>query len=1021
MFDVEGIQRSCQELKKFFNIETRTLENLFFNEVGKEKIPYDEGDYFGKKNHYYEITGEMTVPDSWRHQPLCLEIYSSKNEWDNTTNPQMKLYLDKKLIQGIDVNHQEIYLPHWVAEKGTVAFHLTIFSGREEKKYPIYIRLHRMDEKVRKTFYDLFVPLKSCMSLEKGSESYLALFSVLDEAVKKLDYRTPFSAEFYRGLEACQSYLQEHLYQKYPLSDERPSVWAVGHSHIDIAWLWTVRQAIEKGERSFATVLKLMEEDPNYHFIQSQPQLYAFIKDHYPELYEKIKAQVAKGKWEPEGAMWVEADCNLTSGESLVRQILYGKLFFKEEFGQDNQVLWLPDVFGYSAALPQILKKSGTPYFMTTKLSWNQFNQIPYDTFYWQGIDGSVVLTHFITTTSGSYQPTSFYTTYNGLLDPPSILGSWERYEQKELNNEVLVAYGYGDGGGGPTRQMLEVGKRMQQPLPGMPNVTFGKARTFFERLDRRMKGKEVPRWMGELYFEYHRGTYTSMAKNKKSNRQAEFLLQSLEKLYAQLDLNYYPKESLERLWKLVLLNQFHDILPGTAIKEVYDQTDLEYQEVFEQGKALLEKGLTLLTAQHKGETKALVLFNPLGIKRDRLVEIELPAGFSLMDGNEVVPVQKTNSGNYVAQINEIPSLGYKLLTLKPQVETDQVRDLTLETEIDTPFYIIQFNKAYEIVSIFDKKAQREVIPNGKTSNQLVAYEDLPMGYDAWDIDIYYKKKPWLVNQLTSARLIEDGPLRKTVEIIRQFDRSTIKQHLYFYTHSPRIDFETWINWQQEHVLLKVNFPVAVNSLKATFDIQFGNVQRPLHKNTSWDVARFEVCGQKWVDLSEGNYGLSVITDSKYGYDVDYQKIGLTLIKSATDPNPVADQGEHHFTYALYPHEGTWKEAGTVAQAFDLNVPVYQSSCLVDAAFSSEPWVSCDVDNVVIDTVKQAEARDGLIVRLYEDQNKTTTAVLSFKELPQVAYLCDLLENTLTSVPIKDHQVQVPFSPFEIQTLKIQF
>ena len=1028
MFEIEGVQRGIGELRKFINRETQQVKNLKLKEVGKEEAPYVQGEYFGHKDLYYEISGTLVIPENWYDERVELEIYSSKSEWDNSTNPQMKVWLNGELIQGMDVNHQEVLLPDWVKKEGKVDFRLEVYSGREEKQFPIFINLNLVDEKVRTVFYDLAVALKCCLNFEKGTQEYLAYYPVLDQAVRYLDYRDPASDDFYSGLEKCRQYLKENLYEKYDELPMQPQVTAVGHTHIDVAWLWTVEQAIEKSERSFSTVLKLMEEYPEYEFIQSQPQLYDFVKQRYPDLYEKIKMRVAEGRWETEGSMWVEADCNLTSGESLVRQILYGKNFFKEEFGKDNETLWLPDVFGYSAALPQILKKSGISYFMTTKLSWNQFNQIPSDTFHWRGIDGSEILTHFITTTNDGYKPSEHFTTYNGILEPKAVLGSWQRYGEKEINDEILIAYGYGDGGGGPTRQMLENAERFKHNLPGMPKVKLGKALDYFKRLEKSLEGKEVPKWMGELYFEYHRGTYTTRAKNKKDNRKAEFLLQAIEKIYSQLDIAHYPKVQLERLWKLVLLNQFHDTLPGTSIKEVYDQTEIEYKEIFDEGNALVKAGLALMAKPHEADTDALMVFNALGYTRNSMIEIELEEGYGIKDGSAAgdldndgtLIIQKAKNGNYLIDVIDVPALGYKILSLeKGSVVDTVIEERPAPQTLETRYYQLTFNETFEIISLVDKAANREVLPVGGYANRFVLYEDLPMGYDAWDVDIYYKKKPYLIEGLESAKLIEDGPIRKTIETIRQFENSKITQHIHFYEENPRIDFETWVDWHHEHNLLKVEFPVAVNTLEATFDIQFGNVKRPVHTNTSWDKARFEVCGQKWADMSDGGYGLSIMTDCKYGYDVDYQKLGLTLLRAPMDPYPNVDKGMHHFTYSIYPHKKTWKEAETVDLAYDLNVPFILEKVKATTA-KSKSGVLCSAENVVIDSVKLAEDGKGWIIRLYEDQNKTTMASLTFKVPVKSLYLCDLLENRLEEIAVANREAQLNFKPYEIQTIRLE-
>lgn len=681
-------------------------------------------------------------------------------------------------------------------------------------------------------------------------------------------------------------------------------------------------QTREKVVRSFATVLKFMDEYPEYRFMSSQPVLYYFLKQRYPELYAQIQQRVKEGRWETEGGMWLEADCNLTSGESLVRQFIYGKRFFREEFGQDNRILWLPDVFGYSGALPQIMKKSGVDYFMTTKLAWNQINKIPNDTFIWRGIDGSQVLTHLITTLNVGQDPKeNFFTTYNGILHPDAIMGGWERYQNKEINNDILVCYGYGDGGGGPTRQMLETARRMEYGVQGIPKVRQASARTYFEELETRVKDNpHLETWEGEFYFEYHRGTYTSMARNKRGNRKSELLMMDLELLGVLADGRLpYPAEDLRCFWRdTILLNQFHDILPGSSIAEVYEVTKKEYEDLAAGAGKLLQERLNLLA----GEGTGVTVFNTLGFVRSGVVNLGDVTASALRDETgKCYPVQRTADGA-VAYLENLPSKGYKTFALwEASGESPFIRKDAYHLE--TPYYAITLDENGHMVSIFDKKHDRELVQAGKAANQLRLYEDKPIYFDNWDIDMYYVEKSWPVDELVSMRWSEDGPVRTTLELEYRCNQSTIWQKIHFYANTPRIDFETKADWKEHQHLLKAEFPVDIHSDEATFEIQFGNVTRKVHTNTSWDKARFESCGQKWMDFSEGHYGVSLLNDCKYGHSVRDGVIGLTLIKCGVEPNPNADVEMHTFTYALFPHAGTWKEAGTVEESYQLNLPAY--------------------------------------------------------------------------------------------------
>ncbi len=1000
-FEFERIQKILIKLKSF-RIKEQPIAIPVDMQTSEGWQPYAQGTFFGSKNQYYTFKGRIHIPADWQEQTVAIRIYTSLNEWDNTTNPQMKVYLNESFVQAIDVNHREVLLDSW-DERG-MDFRLELFSGREEKQFPLYLQLIAIDPDVEKTGLDFTTLFETWRAFRKfgGEERFYQQH--LSTAANILDFCSPYSERFYHSLTLAQAELAK-CYQEENVTTEK--VTAIGHTHIDLAWLWTVQQAIEKGERSFQTVLKLMDEFPDYTFLQSQPQMYQFIKEQYPELYQAIKEKIQSGRWEVEGAMWVEADCNLTSGESLVRQLLYGKRFIKQEFGIDSQMLWLPDVFGYSAALPQLLKKTNTPYFMTTKLSWNQYNQIPYDSFYWQGIDGSQVLTHFITTISEGYSPTPYYTTYNGLLDPYTIKGSFARYQQKEIHDEIMIAYGYGDGGGGPTRNMLECQKRLQQPLPSMPTITGDKAVAYFQRLAQSFEAAAAPVWYGELYFEYHRGTLTSIGKNKRNNRQGENMMQTLEKLYTLRGFDHYPRKALEKMWKLLLLNQFHDILPGSSIEEVYQQTDQDYAWLKAEGQAMIKQ----LIPEDPAQKDVFTVFNGLGIQRT--MHVQLPVSAQTAIG---MPSQRTHDGQLIVQVPQADSLSFTPIRLQAAESVQSVR--TLPQRFETTDFVVIFNAQFEIVSLFDKKHQRDVLPKGEVMNQLVAYEDLPMNYDAWDIDPYYVQKSYQVAQISEAAIVEQGPIRDTIKLVRPFEQSKITQFIHFYHGTGRIDFDTTVDWHQHHVLLKAQLPIAVNTLEATFDIQFGNVKRAIHQNTSWDVARFESCGQKWVDLSEDDYGVSVLTDSKYGFSTAFQKIGISLIKSAIDPYPEADQGHHEFTYALYVHEGDWKKGHTMEQALDLNVPAISlpATKIASGAFFNVPQ-----ENILLDTIKKAEDEEAVIIRLYEYYNRRTQAVIESQQSIQRAVLCNLLEENEEELHMEANQIHVAFAPYEVQTIKIFF
>ena len=971
------------------------------------------GDFHGIQGSHYWFRCHLTVPETFAGKSVWMKIKTQIEEWDDGKNPQFLIFVDGKVTQGADMNHREIRLLEKARGGETLTLDIQAYTGTLHREFRFITELFQLDEEIHNLYYDIQVPLWAFPRMDKDSKVRLDIQTVLNDTINLLDMRTPYSDAFYASIREAEAYIQKHLYEEMGGWDEVVAT-CIGHTHIDVAWWWTVAQTREKVARSFATVLKLMEEYPSYKFMSSQPVLYYFLKQRYPEVLERIKERVKEGRWEPEGGMWLEADCNLTSGESLVRQFLHGKRFFKEEFGVDNKILWLPDVFGYSGALPQIMKKSGVDYFMTTKLAWNQINKIPNDTFIWKGIDGSEVLTHLITTVGEDQDPKqSFFTTYNGMLHPGSIMGGWERYQNKEINNDILISYGYGDGGGGPTRKMLEISKRMEKGVKGIPMVRQETARTYFDELNERVKdNRRLETWEGEFYFEYHRGTYTSMARNKRGNRKSELMMMDLETLGVLA--GDYPAEADTRLWRdIILLNQFHDILPGSSIAEVYQVTKGEYEALAAEVSQMIRERLEKLAGSGDGVT----VFNTLGFRRDDVVALGDVDAQALADADgNVFPVQKTGEGA-VAYLRGIPAKGFKTFApVKANADSPFVR--SDDQHLETPFYRIVLDGNGHFTSIFDKAYDREILQAGKTGNQLRLYEDKPVYYDNWDIDMYYTEKSWPVDELVSSRWTEDGPVRATLELTWKCSRSTITQKIHFYADTRRIDFETVADWKEHQHLLKAEFPVDIHSDEATFDVQFGNVTRKVHTNTSWDKARFESCGQKWMDLSEGHYGVSVLNDCKYGHSVRDGVIGLTLIKCGVEPNPNADVEVHHFTYALYPHGETWKQGGTVAEAYKLNQSAYTVSA--GTAGREYSFASVNRDNVILETVKQAESGEGTVLRMYECENSRTKVTLSVPETFTKAYSTNLLEEIEEELPIVEGKVSFTIKPFEIKTMLVK-
>ncbi|GIP28399.1 alpha-mannosidase [Paenibacillus sp. J23TS9] len=1014
------------------------------------------GDHWGGRDKYAWFMTKVEFPQGWKGLDVIGLIKLGETGGGNCSGYEAQVYLNGEPLQALDRNHAELFFPADAVDAGRAELAIYAWSGltAPDGRSPFDHRIDSLsmavlDADVDDLYYTSLHMLQTVKQLDERQLERHELTSALEEAFRCLDWSQPGSEAFYASAVVARQMLRERL-EAIPRGP-RPQVTAVGHCHIDVAWLWRLQHTREKSGRSFSTVLQLMERFPEYVFLQSQPQLYAYLKKDFPMLYDKIKDRVQSGNWEATGAMWLESDCNIPSGESLVRQLLTGKRFFKDEFGVDNRVLWLPDVFGYSWALPQILKKSGIDYFMTTKISWSQYNRFPYDTFTWRGIDGTEILTHYITTPDNDG---SWFYTYNGNVTGASVQGLWNNYRQKDINDNLLLAYGWGDGGGGPTRDMLEAVRRYED-MPGAPQVKAGGAEDFFVQLEEQVKDQPLLHlWDGELYLEYHRGTYTSQAYNKRMNRRMELLLHNAEYLNTfALALNpehAYPSAQLAESWEIVLRNQFHDIIPGSSIHEVYEDSKIEYEESEKLALAAIENGLAGLNG-HKddkaedGAEKGLPvrIFNSLGWTRSFLAEVKLDdaAAFSwyTADGVKlnIQPAAEKSAlqaGKVLVAVQDVPAYGYITIYGRSEKDGSSVdapasgghasESWSIKTDhLETPYYSIRLNASGQIVSLFDKQAGREVLKPDQPANMLQVFEDKPMAHDAWDIDIYYQDKMTVVDNLQELTVLEAGPLRGVLKLVYSYQNSTIEQHLTVYRDHPRIDFKTSVDWNEHQQLLKTAFPVEIRSTKATYEIQFGNVERPTHWNTSWDYARFESVAQRWVDLSEGGYGVSLLNDCKYGHDIRNHVIRLSLIKSAVYPDGNADQGLHEFTYSLYPHSGGWYEAGTHQTACELNAPLMSAAVSGSAGLPDVlGMLKVDARNIMIDTVKKAEDGQTLIVRLYEFGGIRTKAAVSvdpYLGTIRTAEETDLMEEHPSVLPFAGQDIEVALAPYEIKTLNI--
>lgn len=897
----------------------------------------------------------------------------------------------------MDVNHTDLELVFGEENDFSLYFYTGMLGGNMVFEPSVKV----IDTKIEQLYYDIRVPFESLSCFDEDDQEAAVTAKHLEMACNLLDLRKPYSEDFYRSVDAAIGFLKKEYYENGNVCGKTEcEVSCIGHTHIDVAWLWTLAQTEEKAQRSFATVLRLMEEYDDYTFMSSQPQLYEYVKEYAPEIYERIKERVKEGRFEPEGAMWLEADCNLSSGESLIRQIMFGKRFFKEEFGIDSKTLWLPDVFGYSAAMPQILKKSGVDRFVTSKISWNDTNKLPYDVFMWEGIDGTEIFTAFIT--AQDYFPKGKKgTTYVGRITPSMVKGARNRMQQKAYTDRAMITFGYGDGGGGPVRSMLEYHRRLKYGIPGVPKTVIESSTAHLEKLEADFikasaELKKTPKWVGELYLEFHRGTYTSIAKNKRNNRKSEFMYQTAEQtsvLAGHLFGTEYPKNTINAGWKTILLNQFHDIIPGSSIEQVYIESDRQYAEIAQKGNEILDSVYSKI-AKGVDRASGTVVYNPNSFVVDGCVDI---------DGRAVY-------------VQSVPPMGWK--TLKEDAATYSVsaKDSVLENE----YLTLRLDESGNICSVFDKEYGREIIEEGRVGNAIEAFEDLPYEYDNWELSPYYKQKKWSVDGIVSVVPFNEGA-RAGFEVERKFLDSTIIQRICMYEHSRRIDFETKINWNEKHIVLKAAFPVNIHSDKATYETQLGYVERPTHENTSYDAAKFEVCAHKYADISEDDYGVALLNDCKYGHNTEGNVLKLTLLKAGTYPNENADMGEHIFTYSLYPHYGNHKQGKVVQNAYILNRPLVAFAADGDGSLeNSFSLVSCDKENVIIETVKRAEDSAATVIRAYDAYNRRGRVEFSFGFDIKRAYLCDMLENRQKELEVSDNKVLVDISNFEIVTLMVE-
>ncbi|MBI3005074.1 MAG: alpha-mannosidase [Ignavibacteriales bacterium] len=981
------------------------------------QIPFQ---WLGDKKTYW-FRKEIRVPEEFTGKQLALLLEFQ----------EALLFINGKPYHGLGDHHKEVFLTDKSRTNETFLLAIQAFSGR---KRGVNTFNNAELVVVNRTARALYNGLTTIRELDRIVGHSTPESKELRELIRRtlifLKYFKPEGEEYPNAIARAQKFLISTLETEFKTS--LPGiVHLVPHSHVDIAWLWRPSETAYKAARVQSTVLRLMEEFPECRFTQSQALLSELTRKAFPDIFKQVKQRILEGRWEAVSPLWVEQDYNIPGGEALIRNILLGKRYFKNELETDSTVAWLPDSLGFAWSLPQILKKSGITSLLTTKLLRNDTTVFPHSSFWWQGIDGTRILVHI--------PPAGLDST----LSPKDIRKSWENFLEKDSNPATLQTFGYSNEGGGINAEQLE-SSVLLKTITGLPASLISSAKEFFSQAEQ--QGENLPAWNDELYVERHRGTYTTQAFIKKESRYGERLLYNAE-LFATLAMVYgkspaqrkYPSENLKFAWKTLLRNQYHEILSGTSIAEVYEEARKDFEEVRNVTSRVIDRAAhSFIHSAKSSKEFTFVVFNTLPAERSEYAEISVKSNeknFSVHDGQGQAvqhQVLERNRGvvRILCYVPKIPPFSTMSLTVRPiEEKPEYVRPWkTSDRILETPLFKVRLDKKGALSSVYDKMLRRELIERGKRGNLFQAFQDTPEQADVWELDQSYERQKLDIFHLKNSRFVEMGPLRARIRLdLRSPNGSSITQDILLYHQLRRIDFQTRVNWRERRTLLKVAFPLNIKTNVATYDIQFGSIKRNTKPKLDADAAKFEVPAQQWADLSEQKLGVSLLNDCKYGYDARANVLRLSLIRSPFYPHPnepwrlsddkCTDQGEHQFTYSLYPHPGDWKKGETVLQARMLNNSVV---LFANAAATKERVpLAISKRNVQLSSLKKAEDSDDLILRLYECHGETTDCSVAFDFVVKTAEECDLLENPLKGLKLSKGRMALKFQPFEIKTLKL--
>lgn len=966
------------------------------------KLEYKEirkGEIWGHEwqSAWFNFTAE--VPEHFAGKELCLLIHTGGEAlmFDQAGNPIYALtgfsvfdanfYRDRYVIGKKDAGTK---LNYWIEGAANGLFGILLPDFHELKpaaKHGSFSpEMRRMELAVfNREVWELMIDMTVMESMMKVSTTEtrrgMRMLYEINQAIDIYNFNPANAAK-------TRQYLKEKVFSKTASSTAMTTI-CVGHAHIDVGWMWPVRESIRKAARTFSTQLALMEKYPDYIFGASQAELYMMVKENYPALYERIKEKVKEGRWEIQGGMWVEADCNLISGESMVRQFLYGKNFFMDEFGYDVKNLWIPDVFGYSASMPQIIKKSGCDYFLTQKISWSRINKFPHNTFRWRGIDGTEVITHFPPEDS-----------YNALCTPEQRIKAENRFKENAYLDEFISLLGIGDGGGGPSEEYLARNERLKD-WDGCPKAKYGTAAEFFEGVAEHEA--ELPYWDGELYLEMHRGTLTTQAMTKKGNRYCEQALAALEFFASCADLNDYPSKQIATAYRDLLRNQFHDILPGSSIKMVYDRTEKEHVETLAMCKTEMKN---IAARIFETAPDHCTIVNTLSTPWSGI--LELPESWRGFDVEGAAGVNENS-----IRIT-VPATSFTVI--KKGKKKQFVRQTLSKPVLENEFVRYEFAPDGSLISAYDKTCKQEFM--AQPGNIMAFYKDLPPVYDAWEMEIYYKRNEIGVMKGEWISGFADD-VASELNFVFRSEKSVLSQRIVLRPDSKRLDFITHADWREDHILLRTEFPTVIRG-RAIYDIQYGQIERTVHDNTSWDLAQYEVCGQRYADLSCHNFGMALLNDCKYGYRIKDGNISISLLRAPKHPDFEADIREHDFVYSLLPHTGDINAGSVCEEAAVLNRAPYVAE---DFAAPADFDFPCRIesDGVSLEIVKKAEKSNAKIVRLVEYKGSFSKAELQFgNSVGKVSYTNLIEWENGEAITLKDNKAELTLKPYEIVTLKLE-